>query len=97
VEQGLLGLVLWIAFAFRCLARNPLELRRLGGVADVGFWAVCVFSWTSGMIGTGFLAAVPGTMILMLYMGMIASTPKVSTARQPQYFEHGPLFGSQST
>jgi hypothetical protein len=40
----------------------------------------CVFSWVSGLIGAGFLAAIPGTMLLMIYMGLIAGAEKRTAA-----------------
>ena len=43
-------------------------------MADASMWAFCLFSWSSGFIGTGFLASVPTTMLLMVYMGVVAST-----------------------
>jgi hypothetical protein len=76
IEQGLVGLVLWLAFGSSVLLRNPKALVRFGGVADIGMWIVCIFTWASGLIGAGFLAAIPGTMLLMVYMGMIAATEK---------------------
>jgi hypothetical protein len=76
IEQGLAGLVLWLAFAGSLLLRNPKSLTRFGGAADVGMWVFCIFTWASGWIGVGFLSAVPGTMLLMVYMGVIAGTEK---------------------
>jgi len=76
IEQGLAGLGLWLAFAGALLLRNPKSLVRFGGVADVGMWVYCIFSWASGLIGSGFLSAIPGTMLLMIYMGVIAASEK---------------------
>jgi len=80
IEQGLLGLVLWLAFAGSLLLVNPTSLTLLGGVADVGMFVFCVFTWVSGLIGAGFLAAIPGTMLLMIYMGLIAGAEKRTAA-----------------
>jgi len=80
VEQGILGFLLWLVFGVTILARKPGRLQKFGGIADVGMWVFCIYSWASGFIGTGFLASVPGTMMLMLFMGAIASTKAVETA-----------------
>jgi hypothetical protein len=83
VEQGILGVVLWLLFAGWVLYRNPFRLQTLGGVADLGIWAFCAFSWGQGFIGTGFLASVPGTMLLMLYIGYMTSTRPAPDASKP--------------
>jgi hypothetical protein len=72
IEQGIVGVVLWMSFLTWILLRNPSRFQRLGGVADIGIWASCAFSWTQGFIGTGLMASVPGTMILMIYMGFLS-------------------------
>jgi hypothetical protein len=82
VEEGLPGLVLWVAFVGFVLVRNPLDLRRLGPAADLGLWLVCLASWIQGFIGVGMLASVPGTMLLMVYMGLLATGRKVSVAEE---------------
>jgi hypothetical protein len=72
VEEGVLGLGLWVAFMFYVLAQNPLRLDRFGPVVGLGMWMVCLFNWIQGLVGTGMLASVPGTAILMIFMGSIA-------------------------
>jgi hypothetical protein len=71
VEEGVLGLCLWIAFALFGMVQNPLELKRFGGGPDLCMWLVCAFAWIGGFVGTGLLASVPGTMLLMIYMGVL--------------------------
>jgi hypothetical protein len=72
VEQGLLGLLAWVAFTAYVLAQNPLRLRRFGEATGLAMWAVCVFGWVQAFIGTGLLTSIPGTALLMLYMGLVA-------------------------
>jgi hypothetical protein len=40
---------------------------------DAGAWAVCVLAWCQAAVGTGLLASVPGTMLLLVYMGGLAA------------------------
>ena len=72
VEQGLLGLSVWVAFTIYVLAQNPLRLKRFGDATGVAMWAVCAFGWLQAFIGTGLLTSIPGTALLMLYMGILA-------------------------
>jgi hypothetical protein len=72
VEEGILGLCLWVAFVLFALFQNPLGLTRFGRATDLGLWIVCVADWIQGFIGFGMLAAVPGTMLMLLYMGSLA-------------------------
>jgi hypothetical protein len=98
VEQGLLGLAVWVAFTFYVLGQNPLRLKRFGDATGVAIWAVCAFGWTQALIGTGLLTSIPGTAILMLYMGitgvqrpraheseraMVGLSVRASTAKKP--------------
>ena len=83
IEQGILGVLLWMSFITWVLLRSPGRLQRLGGVADIGIWASCAFSWAQGFIGTGLMASVPGTMILMIYMGFLSA---INTGPEPRRF-----------
>jgi hypothetical protein len=71
IEEGFPGLLLWVAFALWILLVSPGHYRRFGGTVDLGIWAVCALMWAQGAIGTGVLTSVPGTMILLLYMGAL--------------------------
>ena len=33
---------------------------------------VCASTWAAGLIGAGLLAAIPGTLLIMLYFGVLA-------------------------
>ncbi len=84
IEQGILGVMLWISFLTWILFRNPSRFQKLGGVADIGIWASCAFSWVQGFIGTGVMGSVPATMILMIYMGFLSG---VQLGPDPRRFE----------
>jgi hypothetical protein len=73
LEQGLVGLGLWIVFIVWLLTR-------LGqGPADPWFlgrrlaWGTCAAYFATGLIGTGLLTSVPQTCLLLLNAGWIAS------------------------
>lgn len=81
LEQGILGLAIWIVFILWLLARrggNRFDSwypgRRLA-------WIVCATSFATGLIGTGLLTSVPHTCLLLLMAGWVA-------ARQPVGVEH---------
>lgn len=70
VEEGLIGLALWLTFVVWIATRSPpgdavspLGLR----LARVGI----VTGWATGLIGTGLLTAIPGTALMLLQMGLL--------------------------
>jgi len=73
LEQGLVGLFLWIAFL------AWLFTRRGAGPADPWFigrrlaWVTCAAYFATGLIGTGLLTSVPQSCLLLLNAGWIAS------------------------
>jgi hypothetical protein len=71
-EQGVPGLLIWLAFMLWLLTRrvsitsSPLSLaRRLALVA-------CAAEFGSGLIGTGLFTSVPQTVLMLVYMGWVA-------------------------
>jgi hypothetical protein len=79
LEQGLPGLVLWIAFIFWTLTR-PLPL-----ITDpwyLGKWlarVALVFCFMTAPTGMGLLTWIPGTVLILVFAGWIA-TPNVTPA-----------------
>jgi hypothetical protein len=73
VEEGIPGLLLWVAFVCSILGLAAPGIRRQGSRA-VGMWLVCAGTWATGLIGAGLLASIPGTLLLMLYFGKIGKT-----------------------
>lgn len=73
LEQGLVGLALWIAFIAWLLTR------RGEGHADPWFlgrrlaWAACAAYFATGLIGTGLLTSLPQTCLFLLNVGWVAS------------------------
>jgi hypothetical protein len=71
IEEGVIGLALWLAFVVWTATRSPPgdALSPLGlRLARVGI----ISSWGTGLIGTGLLTAIPGTALMLLQMGLLA-------------------------
>jgi len=73
LEQGLIGLGLWIIFIAWVLTR------RGGGASDPWFlgrrlaWTTCAAYFATGLIGTGLLTSLPQTCLFLLTVGWVAS------------------------
>ncbi|MGI9065013.1 MAG: O-antigen ligase family protein [Pyrinomonadaceae bacterium] len=82
LEQGLVGLALWIAFIAWLL------MRRGEGPADPWFlgrrlaWAACAAYFATGLIGTGLLTSLPQTCLFLLNVGWVASRQLESAAEE---------------
>lgn len=83
LEQGLVGLGLWIIFIGWVLTRpgepgtSPWFLgKRLA-------WATCAAYFATGLIGTGLLTSIPQTCLFLLNVGWVASIPSRKPAEQP--------------
>ncbi|HYO54713.1 hypothetical protein, partial [Archangium sp.] len=74
MEQGFIGLVLWVLFLGWLFTRLPP--RRRGGslVAERMMWATILTIWATAVMGTGTLSSIPGTTFLLLWMGIIVGT-----------------------
>jgi hypothetical protein len=80
LEQGLIGLVLWLCFLAWMATKMPP--RRRGGslVAERMMWLLVMVLWCTAFIGTGLLASVPGTALLLLWKGVVIGTRRPSPA-----------------
>jgi hypothetical protein len=83
LEQGLPGLAIWLAFIIWTLSR-PLPHER--DPWNLGKWLGRIalgFSFVAAQTGTGLLTSIPGSALLLLYMGWVAAPamlPAVSPA-----------------
>ena len=75
LEQGLIGLGLWIAFMAWLLTRQG------EGIADRWFlgrrlaWVTCAACFATGLLGTGLFTSIPQTCLLFLNVGWLAALP----------------------
>lgn len=73
VDQGLPGLIGWVVFVAWLLAvPPPFDLRRPWAVGRGLMYALCLVTWATSFIGNGTLASVPGSVMLLTYMGVLA-------------------------
>lgn len=85
VEQGLVGLGLWLAFVGATLLRWPGR-GRPSFVRLRLAWAMVGMTWATAFIGTGTLMSIPATALLVLYMGTLwrdAPPPRRARRRRP--------------
>lgn len=69
LEQGIIGLAVWIAFLIWVFAKRMKRGRR--GNATLSMRIACVTVFGTGVLGTGLLAAIPSTILLFLMMGSL--------------------------
>jgi len=90
LEEGILGLLLWVVLIARILLVDP---RKLEGPFERGIWAVCLAGWLQAFVGTGVLSSIPGTMILLVYMGVLAPRRQTQLSPAPSW---APVTGIRS-
>lgn len=73
LEQGVLGLVLWIAFLVWVFARLPSDKRDPWFLGRRLAWVAGAAYFGTAFLGTGLFSAVPLTAVLLLYVGWIVS------------------------
>lgn len=83
MEQGLIGFVLWLGFLAWLLFRLPPRRRKEQVVANRLMWATVVVMWMTAFIGTGLLASVPGSALLLLWMGCLIGMRRPVPAPAP--------------
>ena len=83
LEQGIIGLLLWLAFLVWVFTNFPPKFSELGWVPHRMMWASVIILWGSAFMGVGMMTSVPATFLLMLLMGSlcVARAPKLSPKR----------------
>lgn len=69
LEQGVMGLAVWVAFLVWTFAKRMKRGRR--GIATISMRVACVIVFATGILGTGLLAAIPSTILLFIMMGSL--------------------------
>jgi hypothetical protein len=82
LEQGIIGLMLWIGFIFWFLFRVTALQKNEWLAARRLAWASCVCNLGIGMLGIGLLTSVPQSVLTLLSMGWISA--KQLSEAQPQ-------------
>lgn len=72
LEQGIPGLVMWLAFIVWVLTRPPLPRSDPWSLPQWLARLFCLASFAQGTTGMGLLTAIPSSSLLMLFCGWIA-------------------------
>ena len=82
VEQGILGLLLWLALLATLMLNIPKGKKsKLGLLPERTMWALVSVVWMTAFAGTGVLSSVPGSFLLSLQMGvLLTAAPQLVTA-----------------
>jgi hypothetical protein len=72
LEQGVLGLCLWLAFIVWLFTRSHVRRSDPWYVGRRLTWVACAAFFATGMIGKGLLTSIPGTALMLLGAGWIA-------------------------
>jgi hypothetical protein len=79
VDQGWMGLGLWLAFIlWLLLPPPPLRLRVSFGLAVLLSYSLVLVSWATAFIGTGMLSSIPGSVLMLSQMGVLARIREVN-------------------
>ncbi|PTL81836.1 hypothetical protein [Vitiosangium sp. GDMCC 1.1324] len=97
MEQGFIGLVLWLGFLAWFLIKLPPRRRKEQVVANRMMWATVVVMWMTALIGTGLLASVPGSALLLLWMGTLIGMRRPVPALAPPLKQPVPAVQPAST
>jgi len=80
VDQGLVGMGLWLAFLVWLLHRPPpVRLDVPWGLAAVFMYALVLTNWLTAFIGSGTLSSIPGSVLLLTQMGVLVRIREVTT------------------
>src|SRR5262249_13277249 len=71
LEQGVLGLLLRVFFALWIMWKTWPGRAREWHLARLLLWGAVVFSFATGMIGTGVMTAIPQTALFMISCGWL--------------------------
>jgi hypothetical protein len=89
LEQGVIGLGLWLAFIAWWLTRRAAFCDHPWQSGRVVAFATCILYFGSGLIGTGLLTSIPQTVLLLLSLGWSVVKPETlrtfEAARRPEY------------
>ena len=74
VDQGLVGLFGWLVFLVWLLRRPPrLRGRMPWQLGTLAMYSLMVVTWCTAFIGAGLLSSVPGSVLMLTQMGVLAA------------------------
>ena len=84
VDQGWVGLILWGGFLAWLLHRPPsIHFLNPWDFGRIMMYAIIMTTWATAFIGTGTLAAIPGSVILLSQMGIVANAVMQRKTERP--------------
>jgi hypothetical protein len=72
VEQGLMGMTMWVAFLVWFFLRRRAGVSPAWRLGAKLMFVNTLLVWGTGLIGCGLLSSIPGTTLLLFQMGMLA-------------------------
>ena len=86
LEQGVVGLILWLAFICWCAGRRPRDQRDPWLFGKQLAWFFCMVSFVIAMTGTGLMTSIPNSMLLFMGLGYCVSPYVVPAKSDPCRF-----------
>lgn len=84
VDQGWVGLGLWLAFLVWLLVRPPpMTADDPWRIGRTLMYALVLSCWGTAFIGTGALSSIPQSVLMLIQMGLLAATRERSTLPPP--------------
>ena len=81
VDQGLVGLALWLGFLVWLLhSPPPLRLAAPWGLGALIMFALCLTNWGTAFIGSGTLSSIPGSVLMLVQMGILVNARTLTAA-----------------
>jgi hypothetical protein len=79
IDQGLVGLGLWLAFLVWLFHRPPPAMLNVPwGLGIVFMYSLALTNWLTAFMGAGTLSSVPGSVLLLMQMGILARVREVT-------------------
>lgn len=83
LEQGLVGLVLWIAFIVWFVSNRAAFAKDEWLAGRRMAWCLCILNFLTGAIGIGLLSTTPNTFFFLLFVGWTSVIPVREAAGAP--------------
>ncbi|MDB5311159.1 MAG: hypothetical protein JWO38_5361 [Gemmataceae bacterium] len=82
IDQGWVGLAAWVVFLVWLYHRPPpARLHINWGLGVILMYALTLTNWATAFLGTGTLASVPGSVLLLTQMGVLIRAREIAETR----------------
>jgi hypothetical protein len=83
-EQGVLGLLLWLAFVFWVLIYSWPGRQKDWRLGSLLLWTAAAFAFVSAPLANGLLTAIPGTAMLLVSCGWLIGHKREGSMDRPE-------------